>query len=859
MLNETLGRRRVVLFSCLVSAALLFGASPVVLAASPDPPGRREGARGLWTALDGPESAVGAGETVARRYRLDLDALDVLLARAGREGARASRRVRLTVPDPAGSFLAFLVDESPVMEPELARKFPEIRTYRGQGIAPSAASLRLGRTPLGFQATVVTADGVFFVAPENPADLTVYTSVRADALAEGFECLLDAMRAASRPVAPEISQSGNNTLRTYRLAVAATGEYTQFYGSVANALAAITNTVNGVNAIYNVDIASRLVLIGNENLVIYPNPATDPFPLTNKNTETQAAIDAAIGSANYDIGHLFHVAGASISGNAGCIGCVCTAGAKGSGWSQGPNPSLGTFTFLAAHEMGHQHGANHTWNGPGCGPETSPARYEPGSGTTIMSYSSICGSDNIQGGQVGDLYFHAGSRAQITAYMAGGGACGTVSNTGNNAPSASAGADYQVPRGTPFVLTASGSDPDGNALTYTWEQYDIGPNAALNAVDDGQIPLFRSRPPSTSGARTFPLFSDLLAGSSNLFPNKLGEQLPSTDRTLTFRTTARDNVAGGGGANDDEMKITVLGDPFQVTSPTTGAGAGLECGTNDNVTWNVGGGSVAATVDIRLSTDGGASFPTLLAAGTANDGTESVAVPKTLASNARVRIDSVGNVFFALSPPTAIEDTLDPTIQCPPNVVVECTGNNGIAKSDPQLAAFFAGVSASDACDSSVSIANNAPAFLPVGPTNVTFTATDDSSNSADCVATITVADTQAPTIAASVSPDRLWPPNHKLVDIAASVVVADVCNPSPTFVLTSVTSNEPDNGTGDGDTVGDIQDATLNTPDVAFKLRAERSGNGSGRVYTVKYTASDGHNTTQATDTVVVPHSKKK
>jgi HYR domain len=246
-------------------------------------------------------------------------------------------------------------------------------------------------------------------------------------------------------------------------------------------------------------------------------------------------------------------------------------------------------------------------------------------------------------------------------------------------------------------------------------------------------------------------------------------------------------------------------------------------------------------VDIRLSTDGGASFPTLLAAGTANDGTESVAVPKTLASNARVRIDSVGNIFFALSPPTAIEDTLDPTIQCPPNVVVECTGNNGIAKSDPQLAAFFAGVSASDACDSSVSIANNAPAFLPVGPTNVTFTATDDSSNSADCVATITVADTQAPTIAASVSPDRLWPPNHKLVDIAASVVVADVCNPSPTFVLTSVTSNEPDNGTGDGDTVGDIQDATLNTPDVAFKLRAERSGNGSGRVYTVKYTASDG------------------
>ena len=852
MLSETQDRRRVGLLPCLVSTALLFGAPRVLLASSPD---------GLWTPLDAPESAVtpAAPPSVPARYRLDLDALDALLGRAGREGARASRRIRLTVPDPAGSYLAFLVDESPVMAPELSRKFPDIRTYRGQGTARSAASMRLARTPLGFQATVVTPDGVFFVAPENAADLTVYTSVRADAMAEGFECLLDAMRAASRAQGPEISQSGNNTLRTYRLAVAATGEYTQFFGSVANALAAITTTVNGVNAIYNVDIASRLVLIGNENLIIYPDPTTDPFPLANKNAETQATIDGAIGNANYDIGHLFHVAGASISGNAGCIGCVCTAGAKGSGWSQGPNPALGTFTFLASHEMGHQHGANHTWNGPGCGNETSPARYEPGSGTTIMSYSSICGTDNIQGGQVGDLYFHAGSRAQITAYMAGGGACGTVANTGNNAPSVAAGADYQIPRGTPFVLTASGSDPDGNALTYTWEQYDLGPNAALNAVDDGQIPLFRSRPPSTSGARTFPLFSDLLAGSANLFPNKLGEQLPSTDRTLTFRTTVRDNVAGGGGGNDDEMKITVLGAPFQVTSPTTGAGAGLECGTNDDVTWSVGGGSVAPTVDIRLSTDGGASFPTLLAGGTANDGTESVAVPQTLTTNARVRIDSVGNIFFALSPPTRIEDTLSPGITCPPNVVVECTGNNGIAKNDPQLAAFFAGVSANDACDSSPSITNTAPNFLPVGATNVTFTATDASSNSKQCVATITVADTQPPTIAASVSPDRLWPPNHKLVDIAASVVVSDVCNPSPTFVLTSVTSNEPDNGTGDGDTVNDIQGAALNTPDIAFKLRAERAGNGNGRVYTVKYTASDGYNATQATDAVVVPHDNQQ
>lgn len=643
--------------------------------------------------------------------------------------------------------------------------------------------------------------------------------------------------------------------------MAATGEYTQFFGgTVLQAMAAIVTTVNSVNAIYNAEIGVHLTLIGDNDDIVYTDATSDPFPLTNKNAETQAAIDAAIGSSDYDIGHLFHRAGSSISGNAGCIGCVCTAGSKGSGWSQGPNPGDGNFVFLVSHEMGHQHGANHTWNGPGCGGEESPARYEPGSGTTIMSYSSICGADNIQGSQVGDLYFHAGSRVQITTYVGSGGgnACGTDTALPNAIPTVSAGADHTIPRGTPFVLTATGSDGDGNPLTFGWEQYDIGDKAALNAADNGNIPLFRSFPPTASPSRTLPTFADLLAGPGSLFPSKLGEQLPSTDRSLNFRVTARDNVAGGGGADDDQMTITVLGDPFQVTSP--GTGAGLECGVNDTLTWNVGGGNVAPTVDIRLSTDGGGSFPLLLAAGTGNDGSQSVAVPATLAPDARVRIDSVGNIFFALSSPTAIEDTLDPSIACPADIVVECTGNGGATADNPQIAAFLAGASGSDACDPSVDIGNDAPAFFGLGDTLVTFTATDASGNSALCAAKVTVADTQPPTISASVSPDLLWPPNHKLVNITAAVEVADVCNPSPTFVLTSIASSEPDNGLGDGDTTGDIQGVAFGTPDTAFQLRAERSGRGPGRLYTILYTASDGSgNTAPASDVVLVPHNGGK
>ncbi len=505
---------------------------------------------------------------------------------------------------------------------------------------------------------------------------------------------------------------------------------------------------------------------------------------------------------------------------------------KGSGWSQGPTPTNADFSFVAAHEMGHQHGGTHRFNGTGCNPGqyTAASAWEPGSGSTVMSYSSICGSDNQLGSLPGNLYFHAGNRQQITAYTqsGGGSVCGTTQMTGNSVPLVNAGGDFTIPQGTPFVLTASGSDPDGEALTFTWEQMDLGPTAALNASDDGEIPLFRSFPPSTSAARTFPRFQDLLAGSPSLFPNKLGEQLPTTNRLLTFRTTARDNRAGAGAADDDEMVITVAGSPFQTTAP--GVGGALECNVPSLVTWDVGGGNVAPTVNILLSTNGGASFPTTLAAATLNDGAQSVTAPPSLSSNARLRIDSIGNIFFALSPQISVSDTIAPTVTCPAPAVAECTGNNGVARTDPQLAAFFAGASAVDACDASLSITNNAPPLIPLGVNPITFSSVDDSLNAGMCSANVTVVDTKPPSIAFTLTPTVIWPPNHKMVKVDATVVAGDTCDPNPAITLTSITSNEPDNGLGDGDTVGDIQEADFGTADFSFLLRAERSGKGNGR-----------------------------
>jgi hypothetical protein len=205
-----------------------------------------------------------------------------------------------------------------------------------------------------------------------------------------------------------------------------------------------------------------------------------------------------------------------------------------------------------------------------------------------------------------------------------------------------------------------------------------------------------------------------------------------------------------------------------------------------------------------------------------------------------------------------VQDTTPPVITCPPDETVEQESAAGTVV--PLTA------TATDICDADVDITSNAPAIFPLGTTTVTFTATDDSGNSASCTTTVTVEDTTPPEISVTVSPDTLWPPDHKMVNIAATVTVSDICDAAPSVVLTSVTSDEPDNDhgkpfdpqdstSGDGNTDDDIQ-ADIGTEDYEFQLRAERAGTGDGRVYTITYTVTDASgNSESAIATVVVPH----
>lgn len=616
----------------------------------------------LWEAVAEPERA--ALSVVQPRiqplrfelYRLDRANVREVLRRAPVEGTSGTDKTQtsLSLPLPGGGVARFRIEETAVMHPRLAAKFPEIKTYVGRGIDDPAATARIDWTHQGFHAQVFSPGSAMYVDPYVAGDRTLYVAYyKRDyrATDKRFRCLLGAnarRRSGSVPPPPLGAVSGA-TLRTYRLACAVTGEYTQYHGgTVPLAMSAIVTTVNRVTGIYQQELSVRLQLVANNDSLVYTNGGTDPY--SNEDgfamlTENQSNVDAVIGSANYDIGHVFSTGGGGIAG----LGVVCGAD-KAEGVTGNENPVGDPFDVdYVAHEMGHQFGANHTFNGVAgscAGNRNASTAYEPGSGTTIMGYAGICDSDDTQ--DHSDPFFHSASHEEITGFVTtgGGGSCAVQTPTTNTPPTVEAGPDYTIPKNTPFRLTASGNDVDGDPLTYCWEQQDLGPEQAVSAADNGSSPIFRCWSPTQSPVRTFPRLSDLLASTT-----VIGEQLPVLARTMEFRCTVRDNRPSGGGVDSDDMAVTVDADsgPFRVTFPNTAqtlAGGQL-------VTWDVAGTDwapvSAANVDIMLSTNGGLAFSISLATAVPNDGSQGVVLPDIDNANARIMVMGSDNVFFDVS------------------------------------------------------------------------------------------------------------------------------------------------------------------------------------------------------------------
>jgi len=567
----------------------------------------------------------------------------------------------IVLPLPDGSFEEFEVKESQVMSPELAAKFPNIKTYSGVSTKNGYSSVRFDISPKGFHAMLFTPNGTVYIDPVNRQNSRDYQSYYKRDFLSGHKDVFQEKElfGSNSALASQINllqpqsaaRPSGSELRTYRLAVAATGEYTAFHGgTVAGALAAIVTTMNRVNGIYEREVSIRMVLVGNTNELIFTDAATDGFSNSDARAfidEVQAKIDDIIGDADYDIGHGVSTGGGGLAGTGPCI-----TGRKASGITGSSQPIGDPYDVdFVAHEIGHQFSAAHTFNGSSgscTSNRSASSAYEPGSGTTIMAYAGICSPQNIQNNS--DAYFHSQSFDQIIAYstVGSGNTCATVSSTGNNAPVVEAGeGGFTIPISTPFKLDGSATDPDGDDLTYSWEQFDLGPAGAPESPVDN-APLFRAFSPVSESYRLFPQISDIVENS-----NTMGEILPDYTRSLKFRLTARDNKDGGGGVDYDEINFDVSDEagPFVVTEPNTNVD--LTALTTTTITWDVANTNVAPincqSVNILLSTDGGLTFPTTLISNTNNDGAVVVLIPSITTSEARIKVEAADNIFFDIS------------------------------------------------------------------------------------------------------------------------------------------------------------------------------------------------------------------
>ncbi|MGG6230231.1 reprolysin-like metallopeptidase [Tenacibaculum sp. SDUM215027] len=599
---------------------------------------------------------------------LNLDGFKNTLPNLQSKNTPNSKIIQL--PNANGELESFSIKETPYLASGLAEKFPMIKSFSAQGVDNPTSSAKISIGKDGVHAIVFSAnEGTSYINPytKDYKEYIIYKKSSLTPSKDEFLCKVeDAIQDGN--ISPRQRRNANDgNLRTYRMAIACTGEYTQFHinnqgvsPTASNAekkaavLSAMNTTMTRVNSVYERDLAVRMIIVDNNDSLIFLDADTDGLTNDDANTlidESQVKCDDVIGDANYDIGHTFSTG----AGGLAQLNSVCITNFKAQGVTGRSQPIGDTYDIdYVAHEVGHQFGATHTFNNSCDGNRSTSTAVEPGSGSTIMGYAGICSPD-VQ--NVSDDYFHAVSIAQMWNHVQGAGSCATPTSTGNNAPTANAGSDVSIPKSTPFVLKGQATDADGtSSLTYTWEQIDneVATMSPLSTNTGG--PMFRSLSPSKSPDRYFPALSTVLSGNTSTE----WEVLPSVARELDFAFTVRDNHSGSGSSARDDIKINIIdAQPFVVNNQPTWAP-----NTTREIKWLVGETNIdpinCQNVNIKLSTNGGTSFDVILIENTPNDGAETITIPSlATTNNAVLMIEAADNIFYNITSQFKIDTTPD--------------------------------------------------------------------------------------------------------------------------------------------------------------------------------------------------------
>ena len=613
-------------------------------------------------------------------FTLDYDAMVAHLRNAPKavSGNAPNRVCLVTLPLANGFTEDFSVTKISPMAPALEALHPEIITLSGISLNKPGMQVRITVSPYwGLRGMIIHGDkSVEFVQPLALGQNQYYMAFDpiyeprhplAGALQSKTETAIDVSNLKTEitsrfsPGAPKpeggLELEQEVQLKVYKFACACTGEFSQDNGGTKDAVfQKVTEFANMLNAIYERDVNIRLELIPESYDIIFLDPATDPYTGTDVGgwmSQNTTNMYNVLGSTDkYDIGHVFarYLGGPAI----GVAGGLCCTQFKGRGCSAWYGPPYGSeFFAIVGQEIGHMWRSGHTFNQ--CSVDSQydiDSACEPGSGSTIMSYNGACGSNNIGGGGTA-LYYHACSIAEIRNFVRNqeGATCGTYLASGNSAPIVNNPYPEQlfIPVRTPFELTGSAIDPDGDLnLTYCWDEMDLGPTSALG-LPTGNAPAFRWFPPSSNPTRTFPRIQNVIGNT-----NSITEILPTYNRDLNFVLVVRDNKSNGGGVGMDTVSLqaTTSAGPFLVTYPVLNTVI-WKVGEYQTVTWDVANTNNTLVncqkVNIRLSTDGGLTYPITLIEGVPNIGKACIVVPNNISTSARVRVEAADNVFFDIS------------------------------------------------------------------------------------------------------------------------------------------------------------------------------------------------------------------